>query len=165
MGDEWLTFPEAAKIVRGWLDASIGRSLAVLTAARSSGEVRSQGRLSAFDGIVDPGKTVDDYLPRLCRSDLTDWLDRNHPRAPAVPSKRKCGRPRKFDLIAVAAEVQQLMNHHGEFSADDPEWNAQACLVEALRDKFGGPSNSTLEKYVKQPLANWRAQKHSPRKT
>lgn len=79
--------------------------------------------------------------------------------------KGKGGRPRKFDQDAVAAEVRRLMDHHGEFSTDDPDWNAQIRLVEAVRYRFGEASDSTLEEYIKQPLAHWRAQKHSSPKT
>jgi hypothetical protein len=71
--------------------------------------------------------------------------------------KGKGGRPPKFDRAVVAAEVHRLMVHHGEFSADDPEWNGQARLIEALRQRFGEASDSTFEEYIKEPLATWRS--------
>jgi hypothetical protein len=73
--------------------------------------------------------------------------------------KGKGGRPPKFDQAAVGAEVQRLMDHNSEFSTDDPDWNAQARLIEALREKFGEASDSTFEEYIKEPLADWRAQR------
>lgn len=72
------------------------------------------------------------------------------------PTKAKGGRPPKFDHAAVAAEVVRLMDHHGEFSQDDPEWNAQARLTEAIIRRFGEAAESTIDDYIKEPLAAWR---------
>ena len=74
-------------------------------------------------------------------------------------NKRKGGRPRVLDKAAVAAEVWRQMDQNGEFSPDDPNWNAKTCLYDALRDKFGEHPDSTLEPYVKAPLAEWRAKR------
>jgi hypothetical protein len=73
--------------------------------------------------------------------------------------KGKGGRPRRFDPAAVAAEVQRLMDYHGEFRPDDPEWDAQARLTDAVRSKFGEAADSTIEDYIKEPLAKWRDSK------
>lgn len=57
------------------------------------------------------------------------------------------------------------MDHNGEFSADDPEWNAEARLIEAIRKKFGEAADSTIATYIKAPLAEWRKKNPSPPKT
>ena len=165
--DDWLTFSEATEFIGERSGASIGRSQALMKAALSSGEVRSLRSLLAFDGILAPGETLDKYMPTVSKDDLVDWLDRHHPQAPAVTRqpKGKGGRPPSFNRNAVAAEVRRLMDHHGEFSADDPEWNAQARLIEAVRKKFGEASDSTLEPYIKEPLAAWRNEKAASPKT
>ncbi|MET4034446.1 hypothetical protein ABIB94_008353 [Bradyrhizobium sp. JR7.2] len=75
---------------------------------------------------------------------------------PRSGAAAKGGRPLKLSRIAVAAEVTRLMDHHGEFSPDDPEWNAQARLREALIRKFGEAAPSTVDEYIKEPLAAWR---------
>jgi hypothetical protein len=90
-----------------------------------------------------------------------DGLDRLAEALPAPGRERmKGGRPPKYERAAVAAEVNRLMDYHGEFSPEDPEWNAQVRLIEAVRSKFGEASNSTIEGYIKEPLADWRAGRH-----
>lgn len=192
MADErWISFPEATELVRARLGSSIGRSEAILKEARRSGEIRLRKDiplLMADDGVVGMdmrpgaqnkgGVSVDAKLvthsvssqysggETFSEDDLLDWLDRHHPQAPAADQpKRKGGRPPSFDRDAVAAEVRRLMEHHGEFSADDPEWNAQARLIEAVRKKFGEASDSTWEPYIKAPLAAWRSEKAASPKT
>jgi len=53
------------------------------------------------------------------------------------------------------------MNDNGEFSVDDPEWNAQARLEEAIADfcesKFKTrPSETTIKDNIHEPLERWR---------
>jgi hypothetical protein len=77
--------------------------------------------------------------------------------------KGKGGRKPIVDWQVVFVELERLMDHHNEFSPDDPEWNAQARLVEALQkfcsDKFGiEPDKNTIEGRIKEPLAIWREQ-------
>jgi hypothetical protein len=72
--------------------------------------------------------------------------------------KGKGGRTPRFDRAAVAAEVWRLMDYNGEFRPDDP-WDAQARLIEAVRAKFGEAADSTIEEYIKEPLAKWRESK------
>jgi hypothetical protein len=174
--EQWLSSQQAVEIARNHVKSSIGRAQAIVRDALASGEVRTHRPaapvlLTADDGIVGmdmrPGWLKATESPQLInRDDLLDWLDRNHPSAAtAAQPKGKGGRPPKFDRAAVTAEVRRLMDHHGEFSADDPEWNAQARLIEALRLRFGEASDSTLEEYMKKPLATWRDEKAASPKT
>jgi hypothetical protein len=86
-------------------------------------------------------------------------------KADLAPRKGKGGRKPVMDQNAVAAEVERLMDYHGEFRADDPEWNAEARLKEAIRKKFGEAADSTIESYIKAPLAKWRQSKRPSPKT
>jgi hypothetical protein len=79
--------------------------------------------------------------------------------APALPHPG--GRPPAVDWEMVGREVWRLMNHHGEFSADDPDWNAQARLESALADfcetTFDKrPSETTIKDHIREPLRRWR---------
>jgi hypothetical protein len=55
------------------------------------------------------------------------------------------------------------MDHHDEFSLDDPEWKSQADLERAILDKFvlsgKTPAESTVRDLIGEPLAQWGAQK------
>jgi hypothetical protein len=59
------------------------------------------------------------------------------------------GRPPVVNWEMVDEEVFRLMNDNGEFSVDDPEWNAQARLEEAIGDfcenKFEKRPSETAE--------------------
>jgi hypothetical protein len=116
-----------------------------------------QGNLDVFAGTLtfehsDVFRTKEKYTSvYVYADDLAKIVERPAP-------KGKGGRPPKYDRAAVAAEVQSLMDHHGEFSDDDPDWNAQARLCDAIRGKFGEASDSTIEDYIKDPLARWRKQ-------
>jgi hypothetical protein len=85
-------------------------------------------------------------------------------KADVAPPKGKGGRPKRLNQAAVAAKVQELMTDNGEFSPDD-NWNALARLYDALRQEFGEVSDSTLEPYVREPLAQWRLSKRPLPKT
>jgi hypothetical protein len=61
----------------------------------------------------------------------------------------------------VDAEVFRLMNEKGEFAADNPEWDAQARLEEAIGafcENLTGkrPGETTLKDNIKEPLRRWR---------
>jgi len=71
------------------------------------------------------------------------------------------GRPPVVNWSMVDEEVFRLMNDNGEFSVDDPEWNAQARLEEAIADfcesKFKTrPSETTIKDNIHEPLERWR---------
>jgi hypothetical protein len=83
---------------------------------------------------------------------------------PAVESHR--GRRPEYDWEALKGETFRLMDHHDEFSVDDPEWNAQARLEDALlqfsETSWGRqPSVPSLRPKLKAWLAEWRGRKHS----
>jgi hypothetical protein len=67
MSNEWLSSRDALQIVRQHLSSSPGRAEKILQDAYNSGEVRP---------------LMDDGTPQPCsRTDLLDWLNRNHPTA------------------------------------------------------------------------------------
>jgi hypothetical protein len=71
------------------------------------------------------------------------------------------GRPPVVNWKMVGEEVFRLMNYHNEFSVDDPEWNAQARLEEAIaafcEDKFNKrPSETAIKDNIREPLERWR---------
>ena len=121
------------------------------------------------DGLIDPGgqrhPSRASYI-RFSKDDLLDWLNRLHQQARSVPTKLSArgGRPPLVDWTLVKAEAFRLMDHHDEFSADDPEWNAQVRLEEAIQkfcvSKFGvEPATSTLRGHLGQALKDWRGRK------
>jgi hypothetical protein len=81
------------------------------------------------------------------------------PPSPSDPARRG-GRPPAYPWDKIQRRVHQLMGHHGEFSVDDPKWNAQARLEEILNEEFG-VAISTLREPERLPkfLADWRKAK------
>ena len=80
--------------------------------------------------------------------------------APA-PTPRPGGRPPALHWETVDSKVFRLMDHNGEFCADDPDWNAQARLENAIADfcetKFGiRPGETTIRDHIREPLRRWR---------
>jgi hypothetical protein len=78
-------------------------------------------------------------------------------RAKPAASPTRRGRP-SLDWEAIRKAIFELMDHHGEFSPDDPSWNAQARLEEILHDRFSA-GISTLRERLPDILAAWRASK------
>jgi hypothetical protein len=83
--------------------------------------------------------------------------------APAVsaPVVSQGGRPPIMTQDKVDAEVFRLMDLHGEFAADNPEWDAQARLEKAIGDYCENltgkrPRETTLKVYIREPLQRWR---------
>jgi hypothetical protein len=178
---EWITFEEAVEIVRVCLGASIGRSGAVMKTARASGEVRFQNPadpvlLLADDGLVGmnlrqdkAGVTADGRsiihrtssanMSRISKDDLLDWLGRQpFEKKQAVPPARRGGRPPAHNWPAIDKAAIELMDENGDFSVDDPDWNAQARLEEALNDRFS-VGISTLRGRLPNLLSDWRKTK------
>jgi hypothetical protein len=99
MSERWLTPDEACAFIKRRVDVSVGRSEAILGAARKSGEVRAEKLFVLNDdglvgmnlrsggqkkpGISADGKLIEHTLRsdggRLNESDLLDWLDRQYP--------------------------------------------------------------------------------------
>ena len=88
-------------------------------------------------------------------ADLTavrEWLVENAlPAGKQGRERSRRGPPPKYAWGAIRDEAFRLMNHHGDFSDDDPEWDAQARLEKKLQEFCSGkkrdkePSPSTLE--------------------
>jgi hypothetical protein len=77
---------------------------------------------------------------------------------------RKRGRKERIQWGLIKIEMMRLMDHHDEFSFDDPEWNAQARLEEALKQycqrRFSEePSDGALRQKLPDWLAEWRSRK------
>jgi hypothetical protein len=112
-----------------------------------------EGEIDVFAGILKIYEGKDTFRTTRIYTSVHCYED-------GLPlPKGKGGRPRRFDPTAVAVEVQELMDHHGEFRPDDPEWDAQARLTDAIRAKFGEAADSTIEEYIKEPLTRWREQR------
>ncbi len=80
------------------------------------------------------------------------------------PSMNKGGRPPVVDWDVVKSEFFRLMEHHDNFSPDDPEWNAQARLEEKIegfcRNKFGRrPGRTTIQERIAPWLREWKQRK------
>ena len=71
------------------------------------------------------------------------------------PAASRGGRKPVYDWPKIRKAVFELMDHHGEFSPDDPKWNAQARLEEVLSDRFE-VAISTLRERLPKFLEDWR---------
>ena len=72
------------------------------------------------------------------------------------------GRKPKFDWSAAKSEAKKLMDYHGPFSPDDPAWNCQARLEEAIKKHFEkrlGPDAVPSESMIRQKASQWLAEK------
>jgi hypothetical protein len=102
-----------------------------------------------------PGARVSDsvgILIEIAASAVEHFEDRGKP-----PRRSAGGRKPVYDKAVVEKFVFEQMIHHGEFSVDDPEWNAKARLREATRKEFGEASDSTIDSYLDPALEKWRA--------
>jgi hypothetical protein len=87
----------------------------------------------------------------------------DHPAESAKPAAapHPGGRRPVVDWKMVREEVFRLMDYHGEFSDNDPEWNAQARLEEAIADfcenklkrHVGG---TAIRENIRESLERWR---------
>jgi hypothetical protein len=107
---------------------------------------------------------------RFDRQALEQTIERKFARAAGdAASKRtvsqsKRGRREKFNWDLIGTEFIRLMDHHDDFIAADPEWNAQARAEEALmafcREKLGDePSITQLRGHIRDWLPKWREKK------
>jgi hypothetical protein len=77
------------------------------------------------------------------------------------PTAKKRGPKFKFNWTAIEQETYRLMQEHGDFTAANPSWNAQARLEEKLQEfhseRFGGELGMTqLRSRIGQWLTIWR---------
>jgi len=110
-----------------------------------------------------PPAVIDGYLRPVFFNlqDFKNWL-RIVSGADDVRSK-PLGRKRSYDRTAIRKLVFDLMDHHDEFSPDDPEWKSQADLERAISDELARseiePAESTVRALIREPLEQWRVQK------
>ena len=100
------------------------------------------------------------------RDDLLNLVFPDGATAPLSIAKPRGGRPAKIDWSVVASEVSRLMEYHGPFSVDDPDWNCKARLEAAVKSfidqKFGPEairSEDTIRRRVTEFLKKPEAEK------
>lgn len=92
------------------------------------------------------------------KASFRDWIAK----IANAPAPKKRGRKNGYDWGAIHSEMIRLMDHHGDFTGDDPEWNAQARLEAALQswhqEQFGRDLGRTqLQKNLRSWLPTWQA--------
>ena len=184
MDDEWIEkafhaydTPEAS--------AAYLRATETLRAAMRAGRISGKGKPLAEDKDRDieahewaayycdfrlVGLVNHRYSPNFVRVSLIETkgvldalgVKREQPGADTAQSKGG----RRPDVAEEDRDsfVFDLMDHHGDFSPDDPEWNAQARLEEKFRafvaDRTGkDPSPSAVRDNIRKSLTKWRARK------
>jgi hypothetical protein len=123
------------------------------------------GDLNVFDARLiryETGwRTSHDYREVFCVKSDVDKIVKSITATSLSPQAKAGGRPPAVDWSMVDEEVLRLMDENNEFSADDPDWNAQARLEEAIADycetKFGKrPGDTTIKDNIRDPLKRWR---------
>jgi hypothetical protein len=145
MPEQWISFSEAAQLVRVHIRSSIGRAEAIVRTALSSGEVRS-----GYDGallLADDG-LMDMRPDRFSKDDLLDWLDRHLSATPSQPT----GRNRAQDIRDRAKEAIDALWPQGPPSRADLSsktlcdqvryWVATECRKRGLHPMK--PSDDTI---------------------
>lgn len=103
----------------------------------------------------------------LDQSEFDDWSKESAPPthlSTEAKPLRKRGAKERIQWGAIKIEMMRLMDHHGDFSSDDPEWDAQARLEEALKQycqrQFGDePSDGALRQKLPEWLDEWHSGK------
>jgi hypothetical protein len=110
------------------------------------------------------------------------WYTKSFPNTPGVwfqrahvldfwpankPPAHRGGRPPAVDWTIVKTEALRLMDYHGDFGADSPEWNVQARLEDAIEafceTRLGKlPGKTTIQEHISPWLAEWRAKRRPP---
>jgi hypothetical protein len=131
--------------------------LASAFAARLRGERVSQGEMSWQMYLRDV------WTGRELYEQVFDLKNSAKTSGGIIRQARRGAKPKyKWDLIET--EFLRLMDHHGDFDATDPEWNAQARLEDAL-NKYcqkhwqSEPGVTTLRERLPGWLAVWRLRK------
>jgi hypothetical protein len=106
-------------------------------------------------------RDVTDYLCSVVASDESATVAKNTPGE--QKSKNKRGALPKFNWQDAKQKFFALMEHHGDFSHDDVEWNCQACAERAISAWFGDqdqyPVESTIRKHVEKWLSEYQGQR------
>lgn len=152
MPDTWITFEEAASLVRETRGTSIGRAEALVRGARESGEVRrKQKRLPASavylagdDGIVGFNQTpgaikamqsgILEEPPRFSRDDFIDWLDRHEPIARRAPAAESMPQASKAQIASIVTNYRQTLE--GSPSMEGVAEFAKAAGLRGHRDNL-----------------------------
>ena len=110
-------------------------------------------------GALGVVKYFDVTLPRAAVLSLWPLIE-------GAKSQSKRGRKRKIPQAEIDIAVAELLDHHGDFSDDDPDWRTQSQLEagtrETLAKKFGEknvPLESTLREYISLAYGQWKARK------
>ena len=78
-------------------------------------------------------------------------------RAEPTPAKSKGGRQPSHNWGALKTKCLDLFEYHGDFDADDPHWNCQARLEEALMQFYLAEFGRDLPiATIRPPLSGWR---------
>ena len=109
--------------------------------------------------LTNPGPDTHGQPVLLSTSNFQKWLEQHRASRHSYVARR--GAKAKFDWAAAQEQFRSLMKHHGPLSSDDPEWNAQARIEEAIEKYFekqlgpdAMPSKSMIRKNVSQWLAD-----------
>ena len=127
---------EARKVEPKWRDLRIqSRELVAIFEAENS---------EAFNEIAATLVTADEHEDR--------------------PQKAKPGPKPEFEWGRIETKCYALMDHHGDFTPDDPDWDCQARLEEALmklcQETWAHePGASTLREKLPGWLWTWRGRK------
>jgi len=105
------------------------------------------------------------FLDRACLEKFETTLSKSI----TAPHSRRLGRPTAYDWSSIKAEVLRLMAYHGEFANEDPAWNAQARLEEAIQQFSQSkwqrePATSAIRAKLKVWLPEWRRQVEASKK-
>jgi hypothetical protein len=116
------------------------------------------GELDVFAGTL----TIEDariYRRVHCNAEDVTHIVEPAPADPLSSSAGKDKRGRKpHDWQAIEARVHALMDHHGNFSVDDPDWNCRARLEGKIIDEFN-IGRTQLAERLPAMLDRWRAGK------
>jgi hypothetical protein len=102
--------------------------------------------------------------PSLCRDDVMGLWHKKGDNGQSSRKPRRPGRPLRYDYKVIEAEMERLMEEHGEFSKDDPDWYGLGNLVTAVQvfceKTFGSrPAPNT----VKRIFQRWEpTRRHGP---
>jgi hypothetical protein len=108
------------------------------------------------DHLTNPGPDTDGRPIFLSTSNFKRWLTPHSSNKQSYSARR--GAKPKFDWPPAEAEARRLMEYHGAFSQEDPEWNAQARLEEAIEKYFEkqlGPDAVPSKSMIRLKVSEW----------